>query len=99
MSSSDPSKTNAQWNSTVGNIKESTGNIFGSKDLSDTGKKQHEEGEVERREAEAKQYGEGLVDSAKGKVQNVGGAISGDKNEQAKGNVREESGKAKREFA
>lgn len=66
--STDPSKTNASWNSTVGTAKESVGNVIGSEDLSKTGKEQHAQGEVERKEAEAKQYGEGLVDSATGKV-------------------------------
>ena len=97
--SSDPSKTNAQLNSTVGTLKETAGNIIGSKDLSETGKSQHEEGEAERKKAEGKAYGEGLAEGIKGKVQNVGGAITGDKEEQAKGSLKEEEAKAKRDFA
>ncbi|TIB66868.1 hypothetical protein E3P77_01987 [Wallemia ichthyophaga] len=88
--SSDPSKTNAQWNSTVGTAKESLGNAVGSEDYSKAGKEQHAKGEAERKEAEAKQYGEGM---------NVGGAVTGDKEKQAEGAAREEKGETKRDFA
>ncbi|TIB42155.1 hypothetical protein E3P86_00488 [Wallemia ichthyophaga] len=97
--SSDPSKTNAQWNSTVGTAKESLGNAVGSEDYSKAGKEQHAKGEAERKEAEAKQYGEGMVDSAAGKIKNVGGAVTGDKQKQAEGAAREEKGDTKRDFA
>ncbi|TIB80045.1 hypothetical protein E3Q22_02170 [Wallemia mellicola] len=97
--STDPSKTNAQYNSTVGSGKEFIGNTIGSQDLSKSGKEQHAQGEAERKEAEAKQYGEGLVDSATGKAKNIGGAITGDKDQQARGAAREQKGETKRDFA
>ncbi|TIA90954.1 hypothetical protein E3P99_01317 [Wallemia hederae] len=97
--SSDPSKTNAQYNSTVGNVKQAAGDLVGAEGLAKSGKDQHNQGEVERKEAEAKQYGEGAVDSVAGKAKNIGGAITGDKSKQAEGAAREEKGDTKREFA
>ena len=96
---SEPSKTNAQYNSTVGSIKETLGGAVGAEGLHRSGKEQHASGEAEHKAATAKQYGEGAVDSVAGKAKNIGGAITGDKSTQAEGAAREEKGDAQRKFA
>ncbi|TIA73981.1 hypothetical protein E3P92_01457 [Wallemia ichthyophaga] len=97
--SSEPSKMNANYDSTMGSVKEQAGNLLGNESLKHSGTQQHASGEAEKKAATAKQYGEGAVDNVAGKVQNIGGAVTGDKGQQAEGAARENKGDTKREFA
>lgn len=68
---SKPSKTSSQWNSSVGNIKEITGGMLGSKSLFKAGQKQRSDAEFSRRQAQFQNYGDGLIDGFKAKVRSL----------------------------
>ncbi|EIM19815.1 hypothetical protein WALSEDRAFT_48524 [Wallemia mellicola CBS 633.66] len=87
--SGEPSKFNANYDSITGNLKESAGNILGYESLKESGAKQHASGEAEKQAATAKQYTEGATEGVQAKAQNVFGAVTGDKEQQAKGAAKE----------
>ncbi|GFZ43375.1 hypothetical protein JCM24511_01095 [Saitozyma sp. JCM 24511] len=102
---SEPSKTNGQINSVLGQAKELVGSaieagyqaVGGSSEPSSfttTGKEQHAKGEAEIKAAEAKGYVEGLGDRISGKKDAVVGAVTGDKTQQAAGNLQHDKGEA-----
>ncbi|TXT04933.1 hypothetical protein VHUM_04016 [Vanrija humicola] len=104
----EPSKLNGQVNSALGSAKEMLGSaiesgyqaVGGSSEPSSwttAGKEQHAKGEAEVKAAQAKEYTEGLGDRVAGKKDAVVGAITGDKAQEAKGNVKQDAGKAKME--
>ncbi|TIB80024.1 putative quinone oxidoreductase [Wallemia mellicola] len=97
--SGEPSKFNANYDSITGNLKESAGNILGYESLKESGAKQHASGEAEKQAATAKQYTEGATEGVQAKAQNVFGAVTGDKEQQAKGAAKEDKAEAKRNFA
>ncbi|WOO85728.1 uncharacterized protein LOC62_07G009220 [Vanrija pseudolonga] len=95
---SEPSKVNAQINTALGSAKEMLGStieagyqaVGGSSEPSSfttAGKEQRLKGEGEMKAAEAKGYAEGRKDA-------VVGAITGDKAQEAKGNVQHDKGEA-----
>ncbi|RXW17519.1 hypothetical protein EST38_g8330 [Candolleomyces aberdarensis] len=95
--STDPSKTSGQFHSTKGTVKESLGNAVGSTNLQQKGKTEHAAGETEYNAARAKGYAEGTGDRVTGKKDQVVGAVTGDRSQEASGNLRQDKGEAKQE--
>jgi len=98
MSGSEPSKMSGQTDSVIGSAKEMVGNAIGSSGLTKSGKEQHVGGESEVKAAKAKGWTEGAVDTAKGKVDNITGAVTGDDTKQASGKLQDTQGKVQREM-
>ncbi|KAF8576589.1 mismatched base pair and cruciform DNA recognition protein, partial [Ramaria rubella] len=96
--STDPSKVDGQFKSLKGTAVEAIGNATGAQSWVDSGKKEHAEGEAEYKAAAAKGYAEGTKDRVSGKVDSVVGAVIGDKEQQASGNIRNEKGQAQQEI-
>ncbi|KAF5369853.1 hypothetical protein D9758_001392 [Tetrapyrgos nigripes] len=95
--SGQPNKMTGQWHSTKGNVVEAIGNMTGLESWQRSGKEEHAAGEAEYKAAQVKGYAEGTKDRAGGYMQSVTGALTNDKEQQAKGNVRNEHGQAQQE--
>ncbi|POY70924.1 hypothetical protein BMF94_6102 [Rhodotorula taiwanensis] len=89
-----PSKSNANWNSTVGGIKETVGNVTGITSLVQAGEEQRTSGEAEYKLAQTQEYAEATADRIGGKFDRVIGAVTGDKEREASGLAQETKGKA-----
>ncbi|KAI0315090.1 hypothetical protein OF83DRAFT_1174153, partial [Amylostereum chailletii] len=63
-----------------------------------SGKEEHASGEAEYKAAQAQGYVEGTADRVSGKYNSVVGAVTGDKQQQAEGNVRHDKGEAQQEI-
>ncbi|MBW0514446.1 hypothetical protein O181_060599 [Austropuccinia psidii MF-1] len=98
MPSNEPSKLNANYNSLVGGIKEQVGAATGLNDLQSSGVQQKSQGDAEYKAAQAQGYAEGAVDRVSGKIDNVVGAVTGDKTKQLSGQARNEHGAAQQEL-
>ncbi|KAF7289311.1 hypothetical protein MIND_01393000 [Mycena indigotica] len=59
---------------------------------------EHAAGEAEYKAAQAHEYVEGATDRMHGKGEAVWGAMTGDKTQQAKGNLRHDKGEAQQEI-
>ncbi|KAK1223857.1 hypothetical protein PQX77_013253 [Marasmius sp. AFHP31] len=94
---SEPNKTTGQYHSVKGNVVETIGNLTGAQSWQQSGKEEHAKGEAEYDAARAKGYAEGTKDRVGGYKDSVVGAVTGDKSQQAKGNMREEQGEAQQE--
>jgi uncharacterized protein YjbJ (UPF0337 family) len=79
------SKASGQYHSVKGTVTETIGNLTGSTAWQQSGREEHARGEGEYNAALAKGYAEGTADRIGGRVDNVIGAVTGDKTKQAEG--------------
>ncbi|KZV61900.1 hypothetical protein PENSPDRAFT_759108 [Peniophora sp. CONT] len=93
-----PTKSNGQYHSVKGTVVETIGNVTGLQDWQTSGRDEHASGEAEYNAAQAKGYVEGTADRVGGKVDSVVGAVTGDKQQQASGNIRHDGGVTKQEI-
>ncbi|KAI0820745.1 hypothetical protein BC628DRAFT_1412875 [Trametes gibbosa] len=94
----EPNKTTGQYHSLKGTVVETVGNLTGAQSWQQSGKQEHAEGETEYKAAQAKGYAEGTIDRVGGKKDAVVGAITGDRQQEVLGNVRQDKGEAQQEI-
>jgi len=98
MSYNEPNKTTGQYHSLKGTAVEAVGNATGAQSWTNSGREEHAAGESEYNAARAKGYAEGTKDRVSGKKDSVVGAATGDKEQQAAGNVRHDKGETQQDL-
>lgn len=93
-----PKKTSGQYHSMKGNVVEAIGNLTGTTSWQQSGKGEHAQGEAEYKAAQAKGYAEGTTDRIGGKKDSVIGALTGDRSQEAQGNVIRDKGEAQQDL-
>lgn len=88
-----PSKTNANWNSVVGGIKEEAGNLVGNSSIANSGAEQRQAGQTEYEAAKAGEYLQGVGNTVRGKVEGAVSKAVGDQNAQLHAQQLEQKGK------
>ncbi|KAL9710404.1 hypothetical protein Ac2012v2_006705 [Leucoagaricus gongylophorus] len=96
--SGNPSKTSGQLHSLKGTAVETVGNLMGKDSWTQSGKEEHAAGEAEINAAQAKGYAEGTFDRLAGKKDTIIGAMTGDRGQEASGNLRHDKGQTKQEI-
>ncbi|GAA5874404.1 hypothetical protein JCM8547_005389 [Rhodosporidiobolus lusitaniae] len=94
----EPSKVLGNVNSVVGSAKAAVGDATGIASLSQSGNEQRAMGQAEYKAAQVQGYAEGTADRLGGKFDRVVGAVTGDKEQEAKGLAQEQKGKAQQEI-
>ena len=85
---------NANWNTSVGALKQSVGETVGISSLASSGREQKAAGDAEHAAAEAQEMAESAGEAIKGKANQVFGALTGDNELEAAGRAQHEKGVA-----
>jgi len=93
-STGEPNKTTGQYHSLKGTVVEAIGNLTGAETWQTGGRDEHAQGEAEYNAAQAQGYVEGTTDRIGGKKDAVIGALSGDRQQEVSGNLRQDKGQA-----
>ncbi|KAK9803555.1 hypothetical protein WJX73_009114 [Symbiochloris irregularis] len=80
-----------------GQAEKLVGDVTGANDWKASGEKHIAEGNSEVKAAQAKGYAEGTKDRVHGKVQELGGKITGDNSKEAEGKARNTAGDLKQD--
>lgn len=88
-------RSTGSWNQTVGAAKESVGNMIGNENLRQSGIQQNADGKAQEARGQASDLAQGVTDRAKGALGNVGAAVTGDREGQAKFQEQHDEGKAR----
>ncbi|KAH8828686.1 hypothetical protein DL96DRAFT_1595355 [Flagelloscypha sp. PMI_526] len=91
-------KVNAQLRNATGNVQETVGKTLGSDSMQRSGYENQAQADAQMNQSKAKGYAEGTGDRIQGKFQSVGGAITGDKSQQHKGDYHQTKGDAQQEW-
>jgi len=92
-----PSQTTGQYHSTKGTVVETIGNLTGSTDWQQSGRKEHASGEAEYNAARAKDYVDGATDRLTGKKEAILGAVTDDRQREISGNVQHDKGRVQQQ--
>ncbi|QKX56956.1 uncharacterized protein TRUGW13939_04064 [Talaromyces rugulosus] len=88
-------RSTGSWNQTVGAAKESVGNFVGNDNLRQTGIQQNADGKAQEAKGQLSDLTQGISDRAQGALGNIGAAVTGDRETQAKYQDLHDVGKAR----
>lgn len=88
-------RSTGSWNQTVGAAKESIGNLIGNENLRQTGIQQNADGKGQEAKGQLADLGRGIQDRAQGALGNIGAAVTGDREGQAKWQDVHDQGKVR----